>query len=74
MSAPCPQEFREDVVRVAHSREDGITIALIPKDLGIHKMTAHKWIHKADTDNGNRPGSTREKQLGYARPDAEFAC
>lgn len=74
MSAPCPQEFREDVVRVAHSREDGITIALIAKDFGIHEMTAHKWFRKADTDNGNRPGSTREKQLSYARPAAESAC
>lgn len=74
MSAPCPQEFREDVVRVAHSREDGITIALIAKDFGIHEMTAHNWIRKADTDNGNRPGRTREKQLSYARPAAESDC
>ena len=55
MSAPCPQEFRDDVVRVAQSREDGITIALIEKDFGIHEMTPHKWIRQADTDNGTRP-------------------
>ena len=33
MPAPYPQEFREDVVRVARSREDGVTIAQIAKDL-----------------------------------------
>ena len=74
VSAPYPQEFRENVVRVAHSREDGITITLIAKDFVIHEMTAHKWIRKAHTDNGNRPGRTREKQLRYARPAAESAC
>ena len=68
VSAPCPQEFREDVVRVAHSREDGNTIALIAKDFGFHEMTAHNWIRKAATDNGKRPGRTREKQLRSARP------
>ncbi|MCT1456508.1 IS3 family transposase [Kocuria rhizophila] len=60
MPAPYPQEFREDVVRVARSREDGVTIAQIAKDFGVHKMTLHKWIRQADIDDGNRPGKTRE--------------
>ena len=34
MPAPYPQEFREDVVRVARSREDGVTIAQIAKECG----------------------------------------
>ena len=42
MPAPYPQEFREDVVRVARSRKDGITIAQIAKDFGVHEMTLHK--------------------------------
>ncbi|MGP5292747.1 IS3 family transposase, partial [Brachybacterium tyrofermentans] len=58
---PYPQEFREDVVRVARSREDGITIAQIAKDFGVHEMTLHKWIRQADIDDGNRPGRTREE-------------
>ena len=29
--APYPQEFREDVVRVARSREDAVTLAQIAK-------------------------------------------
>ena len=40
MPAPYPQEFREDVgVRVARSREDGVTLAQIAKDFGVHEMT-----------------------------------
>ena len=60
MPAPYPQEFREDVVRVAQSREDGVTHTQIAKDFGIHEMTLHKWIRQADIDDGNRPGKTRE--------------
>ncbi|WP_245193337.1 IS3 family transposase [Kocuria sp. JC486] len=60
MTAPYPQEFREDVVRVARSREDGVTLAQIAKDFGVHEMTLHKWIRQADIDDGNRPGKTRE--------------
>lgn len=59
MPAPYPQELREDVVRVARSREDGVTLAQIAKDFGIHEMTLHKWIRQADIDDGNRPGRTR---------------
>ena len=61
MPAPYPQELREDVVRVALSREDGVTLAQIAKDFGIHEMTLHKWIRQADIDDGNRPGRTREE-------------
>ncbi|MGO3247496.1 MAG: IS3 family transposase [Brevibacterium aurantiacum] len=60
MPAPYPQEFRDDVVRVARSREDGVTIAQIAKDFGVHEMTLHKWMRQADIDDGNRPGKTRE--------------
>ncbi|WP_434589840.1 IS3 family transposase [Brevibacterium sp. 1718] len=60
MPAAYPREFREDVVRVARSREDGVTIAQIAKDFGVHEMTLHKWIRQADIDDGNRPGKTRE--------------
>ena len=50
--APCPQEFRDDVVRVALSREDGVTIAQIAKDFGVHEMTLHKWARQADVEAG----------------------
>lgn len=64
MSAPYPQEFRDDVVRVARSREDGIIIAQIAKDFSVHEMTLHKWTRQADIDDGNRPGKTREESTG----------
>ncbi|WP_270410156.1 IS3 family transposase [Brachybacterium paraconglomeratum] len=60
MPAPYPQEFREDVVRVARSREAGVTLAQIAKDFGVHEMTLHKWLRQADIDDGNRPGKSRE--------------
>jgi len=56
MSAPCPQGFREDVVRVACSREDRVALTQIANDFGIHEMTLHKWIRQADIDEGNRSG------------------
>jgi len=61
MLAHYPREFRDDVVRVARSREDGVTIAQIAKDFGVHEMTLHKWIRQADIDGGNRPGKSREE-------------
>ena len=59
MPAPYPQEFRDDVVRVARSREDGVTIAQIAKDFGVHPMTLQKWLRRADVDEGAKPGQTR---------------
>ncbi len=32
---PCPQEFRDDVVRVARNREKGVPLAQIEKDFGV---------------------------------------
>ncbi|WP_141494229.1 helix-turn-helix domain-containing protein [Kytococcus schroeteri] len=61
MPAPYPQEFREDVVRVARSRQDGVTLAQIAKDFGIDEMTLHRWVRGADIDDGNRPGRSREE-------------
>ena len=52
MPAPYSKEFREDVVRVAWSREDGVTLAQITKDFGVHEMSLHKWVRQADIDDG----------------------
>ena len=54
---PYPQEFREDVVRVARSREDGITIAQIAKDFGISESCLTNWIAIADRQDGNKPAA-----------------
>jgi transposase len=55
---PYPREFRDDVVRVARNREDGVTLEQIASDFGIHPMTLLKWMRQADIDDGARPGKS----------------
>ena len=57
MPAPYPQEFREDVVRVARSREAGVTLAQIAKDFGISESCLTNWIAIADRQDGNKPAA-----------------
>ncbi|MBF7737683.1 transposase [Rhodococcus sp. D-46] len=56
MPKPYPQEFREDVVRVARGREPGVTIDQVAADFGVHPMTLSKWMRRADVDDGTKPG------------------
>jgi transposase len=58
MPKPYPVEFREDVIRVARNREDGVTLEQIAKDFGIHPMTLSNWLSQDAIDNGNKPGTT----------------
>lgn len=58
MSKPYPKEFRDDVVRVARSREPGVELSQIAKDFGIHFTTLYSWMRKADIEDGDRPGTT----------------
>lgn len=69
MPRPYPREFRDDVVRVARNREDGVTIEQIATDFGIHPMTLHKWMRQADIDDGAKPGtsSTESAELRELR-------
>lgn len=55
---PYPQEFRDDVVRVARNRDDGVTIEQIAADFGVHPVTLHKWMRQADIDEGAKPGKS----------------
>ena len=66
---PYPQEFRDDVVRVARAREAGVTFAQIAKDFGVHEMTLNKWMRQADIDDVNKPGvsCTESHELRDAR-------
>ncbi|MBB4910087.1 transposase [Actinophytocola algeriensis] len=59
MPKPYPQEFRDDVVRVARDREPGVTVEQIAKDFGVHPMTLFKWLRQVDTDEGSKPGVSR---------------
>ncbi len=58
MSKPYPNEFREDVVRVARNREPGVGLDQIAKDFGVHFTTLYSWMKKADIEDGDRPGTT----------------
>lgn len=60
MPKPYPQEFRDDVVRVARDRRPGEKIAQTAKDFGISESCLTNWMRQADIDDGNRPGATRE--------------
>ena len=56
MPRPRPKEFRDDVVAVARGGE--APIAQIAKDFGISESCLRNWLHAADVEDGNRPGST----------------
>ncbi|MGO1399453.1 MAG: IS3 family transposase [Brevibacterium yomogidense] len=60
MPAPYPQEFRDDVVRVARNREPGQKLAVIAKDFGISESCLTNWMRQADVEDGAPPGKTRE--------------
>lgn len=51
MAKPYPQEFRDDVVRVARQRDPGVTLEQIAADFGIHPMTLSAWLRKAAEDD-----------------------
>lgn len=68
MPKPYPEEFRADVVRVARTREDGVTIEQVAIeqvaiDFGVHPMTLQKWLRRVAVDDGARPGRTTTESI-----------
>ena len=61
MPKPYPQEFRDDVVRVARAREEGVTLKQVAKDFGISESCLTNWMTQADRDAGVRPVPGREE-------------
>jgi transposase len=55
---PYPQEFRDDVVRVARHREPGVLLKQIAADFGISESCLTNWLAKADVEDGIKPGAT----------------
>jgi transposase len=49
-----PQEFREDVVRIARLGE--LTYAQIARDFGISETCVSNWVRKADIEDGKWAG------------------
>ncbi|MFE5114325.1 IS3 family transposase [Streptomyces sp. NPDC056663] len=60
MPKPYPEEFRQDVVRVARNRGPGVTVEQVAADFGVHAMTLWKWMRRADIDDGTKPGVTSQ--------------
>ncbi len=58
MPRPYPKEFREDVIRVARSREPGVHLKDIAADFGISESCLNGWLKAADIEDGIKPGST----------------
>ena len=72
MPKPYPKEFREDVVRVARSREPGVTLERIAADFGVHPASLTKWIRRAEAEERGEPAPAAG--LGPARSEsAELA-
>ncbi|REJ07111.1 IS3 family transposase, partial [Microbacterium bovistercoris] len=59
MPKPYPREFRDDVVRVARQREDGVTIRQVAADFGISETCLQNWLRQADVEDGAKPGVTK---------------
>lgn len=60
MPKPYPQEFRDDVVRVARSRDGSTTIKQIAKDFGISETCLNNWMKKAEREERG----TTERSVG----------
>lgn len=54
MPAAHPKEFRDDVVAV--TRRGEAPIARLAKDFGISESCLRNWLHRADVEDGVRPG------------------
>ena len=58
MPKPYPKEFREDVIRVARSRESDVRIKDVTDDFGISESCLNGWLKRADVEDGIKPGVT----------------
>jgi transposase len=56
MAQAYPPEFRRDVVAVARRREAPLT--QIAKDFGISPTCLHRWLRRAEIEDGTRDGLT----------------
>jgi transposase-like protein len=59
MPRPYPKEFRDEVVRVALNREDGVRIKDIAADFGITESCLGNWLTQA-REAGQAPEARSE--------------
>ena len=55
-----PLEFRRDVVAVARRKE--VPMSQIAKDFGISESCLHRWVKRAEIEDGVREGLTLAEQ------------
>ena len=63
MPKPYPREFRDDVVRVARNRENGVSLSQVAADFGIHEMTLRKWLRADDENTHPAPPAEQSAEL-----------
>lgn len=61
MPSKYPEEFRQDVIRVALEREPDVTWVQIAKDFGVHVETLDKCLRQACIEAGEQEGLTRSE-------------
>ena len=71
MARPYPREFRDDVVRVARNRDDGVTIEQIATDFGVHPMTL-QVLRAQGYDTGALRSKSWEEFAGPDAPQLDF--
>ena len=75
-----PQELRERAVRMVFEHQDEhrsqwAAITSIAEKFGVSSETLRKWVRRAETDDGFRPGLTtdeRERLKGLERENREL--
>ena len=58
MPKPYPKEFRDDVVRVARSREPGVRLKDDRRRFRDHRVVSGELARPADREDGDQPGAT----------------
>jgi transposase-like protein len=74
MPAPYPREFRDDVVAVARRREPGVTLKQIAGDFGIAEASLTNWLKQSDTEDGRKPGQTKDEAAEVRSCGAAIGC
>ncbi len=67
----CPQEFKEEAIRLMHSSEN--PLAQISRELGVSEQTLRNWRSQAQIDAGEREGLTTQEceELGKLRREVK---